>query len=207
MGLGTACTAPSPAQAQGRRNPWRLGRSGKDRVPPAPPVRTVDRAEDAEAVLCPTSGRDCVGTRRPGRRRRPELRRHLSARDKVPSHESLARGQAIFHLSADSTRLDYKRIAVNIDHVVFAQIHLAPAGELPLSHEDPRLGDRHLVAGGIEDRPDPVPRRTIRGHGGQNRGPPTVVGPVVARVGEPPARRSRRGRDGWRRSRRAPLAA
>jgi hypothetical protein len=46
----------------------------------------------------------------------------------VPSHESLAQGQAIFHLSADSTRLDYKLIAVNIDNVVFAQIHLAPAG-------------------------------------------------------------------------------
>jgi hypothetical protein len=55
-GLGTACTAPSPAQAQGRRNPCCPGRSGKDGVPPAPPAWTVERGEDAEAVLCPTPG-------------------------------------------------------------------------------------------------------------------------------------------------------
>jgi CHRD domain len=53
---------------------------------------------------------------------------HLSGRDEVPSNESLAQGQAIFHLSADGTQLDYKLIAANIDNVVFAHIHLAPAG-------------------------------------------------------------------------------
>jgi hypothetical protein len=53
---------------------------------------------------------------------------HLSARDEVPSNESLAQGQAIFHLSADGTQLDYTLIAANIDNVVFAHIHLAPAG-------------------------------------------------------------------------------
>jgi CHRD domain len=46
----------------------------------------------------------------------------------VPSNESLAQGQAIFDLRADGTQLDYKLIAANIDHVVFADIHLAPAG-------------------------------------------------------------------------------
>ena len=53
---------------------------------------------------------------------------HLSAGDEVPSNESLAQVQAIFHLSADGTRLDYKLIAANLDNVVFAHIHLAPAG-------------------------------------------------------------------------------
>jgi CHRD domain len=53
---------------------------------------------------------------------------HLSSGDEVPSNESLAQGQAIFHLSADGTQLDYKLIAANIDNVVFAHIHLAPAG-------------------------------------------------------------------------------
>jgi CHRD domain len=53
---------------------------------------------------------------------------HLRARDEVSSNESLAQGQAIFHLSADGTALDYKLIAANIDNVVFAHIHLAPAG-------------------------------------------------------------------------------
>jgi hypothetical protein len=53
---------------------------------------------------------------------------HLSARAEVPSNESLAQGQAIFHLSADGTQLDYKLIAANIDNAVFAHIHLAPTG-------------------------------------------------------------------------------
>ena len=53
---------------------------------------------------------------------------HLSASDEVPSNESLAQGQAIFQLSADGTQLDYTLIAANIDNVVFAHIHLAPAG-------------------------------------------------------------------------------
>jgi hypothetical protein len=53
---------------------------------------------------------------------------HLHAREEVPPNESLAQGQAIFHLSADGTLLDYKLIAANIDNVVFAHIHVAPAG-------------------------------------------------------------------------------
>jgi hypothetical protein len=43
---------------------------------------------------------------------------HLSARDEVPSNESLAQGQAICHLRADGTQLEYKLIAANIDNVV-----------------------------------------------------------------------------------------
>ncbi len=53
---------------------------------------------------------------------------HLNARQEVPENQSLAQGQAIFQLSADGTQLDYKLIAANIDNVVFAHIHLAPAG-------------------------------------------------------------------------------
>jgi hypothetical protein len=55
-------------------------------------------------------------------------RAHLRAGNEVPPNESLAQGQAIFHLSADGTQLDYKLIAANIDNVVFAHIHVAPAG-------------------------------------------------------------------------------
>lgn len=53
---------------------------------------------------------------------------HLSARDEVPSNESLATGQAIFHLNADATELDFKLIAANIENVVAAHIHLGPEG-------------------------------------------------------------------------------
>ena len=52
----------------------------------------------------------------------------LSARDEVPSNESLATGQAIFHLSADGTQLDFKLIVANIENVVAAHIHLGPEG-------------------------------------------------------------------------------
>jgi len=52
----------------------------------------------------------------------------LSARDEVPSNESLAAGQVIFRLSADGTELDYKLIVANIDNVVAAHIHLGAEG-------------------------------------------------------------------------------
>ena len=40
---------------------------------------------------------------------------HLSARDEVPSNESLATGQAILRLNADATQLDFKLIAAKKD--------------------------------------------------------------------------------------------
>ena len=53
---------------------------------------------------------------------------HLRAHDEVPANASLAQGQAIFHLSADGTQLEYKLISANIDNVVMAHIHVAPVG-------------------------------------------------------------------------------
>jgi CHRD domain len=53
---------------------------------------------------------------------------HLSARDEVPTNESLATGQAIFHLNADGTELDFTLFVANIENVVAAHIHLGPAG-------------------------------------------------------------------------------
>jgi hypothetical protein len=53
---------------------------------------------------------------------------HLNSREEVPSNDSRAVGQAIFRLSADGTALHYRLIAANIDNVVAAHIHLAPAG-------------------------------------------------------------------------------
>lgn len=52
---------------------------------------------------------------------------HLSGRAEVPPVETLAQGQAIFHLSKDGTELHYKLIAANIENVFMAHIHLAPA--------------------------------------------------------------------------------
>jgi hypothetical protein len=52
----------------------------------------------------------------------------LSGGEEVPPNDSRASGQAIFHLSKDGTELHYKLIVANIDNVVQAHIHLAPAG-------------------------------------------------------------------------------
>jgi CHRD domain len=53
---------------------------------------------------------------------------HLSGDEEVPSRDTLAQGQAIFHLSNDSTELDYQLIVANIENVVAAHIHLGAVG-------------------------------------------------------------------------------
>ena len=52
----------------------------------------------------------------------------LSGAQEVPERETKARGQAVFKLSADGTELHYRLIVANIENVVAAHIHLAPAG-------------------------------------------------------------------------------
>src|SRR5262245_10976087 len=53
-----------------------------------------------------------------------EFRTHLTGEAERPTpRETRAQGEAIFHLSADGTQLDYKLIASNIENVVQAHIH------------------------------------------------------------------------------------
>lgn len=56
---------------------------------------------------------------------------NLSAAEEVadPPVVSNARGQAVFHLSKDGTELRYRLIVANIENVLQAHLHLAPAGE------------------------------------------------------------------------------
>jgi hypothetical protein len=53
---------------------------------------------------------------------------HLSGDEEVPARETLAQGQAIFHLSADGTQLDYTLIVADIENVVAAHIHVGAQG-------------------------------------------------------------------------------
>lgn len=53
---------------------------------------------------------------------------HLSGDEEVPPADTDAQGQAIFRLSKDGSELSYKLITANIENVVQAHIHLAPAG-------------------------------------------------------------------------------
>jgi len=75
---------------------------------------------DVEAVILP------VYTHSPGHEA-ANFRTHLSGSEEVPPNESLAQGQAIFQLQDDGT-LAYKLIVANIEEVLQAHIHLAPAG-------------------------------------------------------------------------------
>jgi hypothetical protein len=53
---------------------------------------------------------------------------HLSGDQEVPSNESMAQGQATFKLSKDGMELSYKLMVSDIDSIMAAHIHLAPAG-------------------------------------------------------------------------------
>lgn len=52
----------------------------------------------------------------------------LSGDEEVPAVDTRATGLAKFQLSADGTELHYRLIASNIENVLMAHIHLAPAG-------------------------------------------------------------------------------
>jgi CHRD domain len=53
---------------------------------------------------------------------------HLSGDEEVPPVETLAEGQAIFHLNKDDTALNYQLIVANIENVSVAHIHCGAAG-------------------------------------------------------------------------------
>lgn len=52
----------------------------------------------------------------------------LSGGEEVPARDTKARGNATFDVSDDGTSISYKLIVSNIDNVVAAHIHVAPAG-------------------------------------------------------------------------------
>ncbi|HYQ58710.1 MAG TPA: CHRD domain-containing protein [Draconibacterium sp.] len=56
------------------------------------------------------------------------FRAHLSGDNEVPMVETMATGQAIFQLNKEGTELSYKLIVANIENVLMAHIHMAPAG-------------------------------------------------------------------------------
>ncbi len=56
------------------------------------------------------------------------FRTHLTGAEEVPPVETLAQGQAVFQLSADGSALRYRLNVANIENVLMAHIHMAPAG-------------------------------------------------------------------------------
>lgn len=56
------------------------------------------------------------------------FRTHLKGENEVPSVETNAQGQATFKMSQDGESIHYKVIVANIENVLMAHIHNAPAG-------------------------------------------------------------------------------
>lgn len=54
---------------------------------------------------------------------------HLTGDEEVPPVDNQAQGQATFRLSADGSEIRYRLIVANIEDVMMAHIHRAPAGE------------------------------------------------------------------------------
>jgi hypothetical protein len=57
------------------------------------------------------------------------FRAHLSGAQEVPPVDTRAQGQAIFQLSPDGMSIHYQLNVANIEDVLMAHIHMAPAGE------------------------------------------------------------------------------
>lgn len=57
------------------------------------------------------------------------FRANLKGENEVPAVETNAQGQAMFKLSKDGESIHYKLIVSNIENVLMAHIHNAPAGE------------------------------------------------------------------------------
>ncbi|WP_353829238.1 CHRD domain-containing protein [Agromyces sp. SYSU T0242] len=52
----------------------------------------------------------------------------LSAANEVPANASIARGTAVFRLSADGSELEYRLIVANLENPIASHIHLESAG-------------------------------------------------------------------------------
>ncbi len=58
------------------------------------------------------------------------FRAHAHGEEEVPEVESRAQGEAVFKLSDDGRSLEYRLVVANIEDVLMAHIHEAPAGEV-----------------------------------------------------------------------------
>ena len=57
-----------------------------------------------------------------------EFHTKLTGSEEVPPRDTVAHGNAQYHVANDGLSVSYKLIAVNIDNVVAGHIHLAPFG-------------------------------------------------------------------------------
>lgn len=86
------------------------------------------------------------------------FRTHLSGENEVPPVETNAQGQATFQLNKSGTAPRYKLIVANIEDVVAAHIHCAPAGSNgPIGvtlFSGPATSESGILAEGTITEPD-----------------------------------------------------
>lgn len=83
-------------------------------------IHTLIAATAAAVAICPAAFADVPSAK--------NFVAHLSGGEEVPVRETLAAGQAVFRYDAAADVLHYRLIVANIDNVVAAHIHIAPAG-------------------------------------------------------------------------------
>lgn len=87
------------------------------------------------------------------------FRAHLTGGEEVPAVETNAQGQAVFQFNNDASSLNFGLIVANIEDVVAAHIHCAPAGVngpvgVTLFSGGP-TSDSGVLANGTITEPDP----------------------------------------------------
>ncbi|MFC7213716.1 CHRD domain-containing protein [Saliphagus sp. GCM10025334] len=89
---------------------------------------TTSRRRFVSAVTCSGFTLTAIGVAA-GRGQVRNFRTHLSGNNEVPPVETDAQGQATFQLNKAGDTLSYKLIVTNIEDVVAAHVHCAPAGK------------------------------------------------------------------------------
>ncbi len=59
----------------------------------------------------------------------PTSTAHLQGRQEVPAVDTGAQGQLVLKVARDGQSIDYRLIVANIDDVLMAHLHMAPAGD------------------------------------------------------------------------------
>ena len=91
------------------------------------PVVNTDSGENRQLNKQQTASHQSPGMGQAHLQR--NFRTHLTGAEEVPAVDTRAQGQATFKLNKEGNAIEYKLIVANIENVLMAHIHNAPAGD------------------------------------------------------------------------------